>query len=45
MERIPNERNNMLTIDYKNITVIEACYLLSNHDGNLDADNKMLVLI
>jgi len=44
METIPDERNNMLTINYDNITVIEACFLLSNNDGYMDGDKKCLVI-
>jgi len=34
----------MIFIDYNFITVFEACYILKNFNGYLDADRKELVL-
>jgi len=34
----------MITIDYKLLTVFDACYLLSNNEGHMDGDAKCLVL-
>jgi len=42
METIYVKRRTMLTIDYKQLTVFEAVYLLSNYDGYMDGDNKCL---
>ena len=44
METISDERNNMLNINYENLTVIEACYLLSNNNGYMDGDKKCITI-
>jgi len=33
-----------IDIEYKDITLIDMCYLLSNYDGWLDADRQRLVI-
>ena len=34
----------MLEINYNNLTVLEAAYLLSNYSGHMDGDKKCVVL-
>ena len=34
----------MVNIDYQYVTVFEACYLLKNLGGYMDADKKCLVI-
>jgi len=38
------ERERMLTINYDLVTLQEAVFLLSNHNGYLDGDKQQLVI-
>ena len=44
MERILDKRYDMLTIDYNTITVMDACFLLTNNNGYMDADKQCLII-